>query len=227
MKGPTLACPPSRLSGHGNEPPITPNEQIAAFRNEVLAAIPVKDIERLEDVGALAQVRREAEIVALYLARSWHFESPWWADEALRRVFANKLPATQAVETTFVRAADLRLGETAQNMDQFLRQAWKDHAFFLAAAMREAGVSAEEASRQAARWRDEFSNGASTIKASVIERDFPNWAADPLGGKVWCTQLSHEMEGLTSAEKADLIQCNKLRARMLPPCPDGLRGTRR
>lgn len=227
MKGPTLACPSTVLSGHDNEPPITPSEQIAAFRNEILAAIPLEDIERLEEAGALAPVRRDAEIVALYLARFWHFKSPWWADEALRKVYASRLPATKAVEIVHVRAADLRLCDKGQNKGQFLRQAWEDRAFFLAAAMREAGVSAKEASHQSARWRDEFSVGAFTAKASTIEKEYPKWADDPLRGKVWCRQLSQEMEGLTAAEKTDLIQCNKLRVGMLPPCPEGLRGERR
>ncbi len=227
MKGPTLAGPSSSLSGHCNEPPITRSEQIAAFRNEIVAAIPEEDIERFEYEEALAVVRRDAEIVALYLARFWHFESPWWADEALRIVFASKLPATKAVETAFVSGADLRLRDKGQNKGQFLRQAWEDRAFFLVAAMREAGVSANEASHQAARWRDEFGVGAFTAKASTIEKEFPKWADDPLRGKVWCGQLSQETEGLTPAQKADLIQANKLRARILPPCPDGLRGNRR
>jgi len=227
MKGPTLACLSTGLSGHDNEPPITPSERIAAFRNEILAAIPLEDIERLEEAGALAPVRRDAEIVALYLARFWHFESPWWADEALRKVFASGLFVTKAAGIAHACAADLRLVDKGQNKSQFLRQAWEDRAFFLAAAMREAGSSAKVASRQAARWRDEFSAGGSTVMASTIERDYPNWADDPLRGKVWCRQLSQEMEGLTAAEKADLIQCNKLRVGMLPPCPEGLRGERR
>jgi hypothetical protein len=206
---------------------MTSEQQIEAFKNEIFAAIPFDEIDRLEDLGASASIRREAEVVALYLARSWHFDSPWWADEALRKIFTDGLPVTNAARTAHARAADLRLADKCQNKSVFLRQAWEDRAFFLSATMREAGVSAKEASEQAARWRDEFSAGAFTAKASTIERNYPKWADDPLRGRVWCGQLSQVMEGLTSAEKADLIQCNKLRARMLPPCPEGLRGNRR
>lgn len=227
MKGPTLGYPSSGFSGYNHGPPISPAEQIAAFKTEILAEIPLEEIERLEDVGAWHPVMRDAEIVALYLARFWHFDSPWWADEALRKVFASRFPLTKAAEIAHVRAADLRLGEGGQNKGQFLRQAWEDRAFFFSAAMRESSVSAKVASQQAARWRDEFSSGAFAAKASTIERNYPKWADDPLRGRVWCGQLSQVMEGLTSAEKADLMQCNKLRARMLPPCPEGLRGNRR
>lgn len=227
MRGPTLSCSSIVLSGHDDEPTTPPEDQIAAFRDEILAAIPVKEVERLEEVGALPRARRDAEIVGLYLARFWRFESPWWSDEALRKIFSDKLPVTKAAELAHARAADLRIANKGQNKGDFLRQAWDDHTFFQVAAMREAGLSAKEASQQAARWRDEFSDGAVTVKASTIELGYPRWAADPLRGKVWCGQLSREMAGLTAAEKTDLIQCNNLRAAILPPCPEGLRGERR
>ncbi|MBW6419569.1 hypothetical protein [Celeribacter sp. PS-C1] len=108
-----------------------------------------------------------------------------------------------------------------------MRQRWEDYAFFQVAAMRIAGISATEASEHTARWRDEFSIGESTVKASTIEKGYTAWVSDPLRGKVWWTQLSREMEGLTAKEKISLIQANKLRAEMLPPSPKGLKGVRR
>ena len=227
MKGPLLSCPSSVLAGPDDEPASTPEEQIATFKKEILAAIPVERFEYLEDTGALLPASTSAEIVALYLARFGHFKSPWWADEALRKLFRDRLPVTKALEIAHARAADLRIANDGQHKSQYLRQVWEDQALFLVATMREAGVSVTEASRQAARWRDEIGAGAITVQASTNEKAYPGWVADPLRGKVWCKQLSQEMERLASAEKADLLQANRLRARMLPPCPVGLRGNRR
>ncbi len=227
MKGPTLSSRSDILPGKNTESELTPEERIAAFSDEILSAIPVEEFERLEDRGNWKAARARAEIAALYLARFWHYESPWWGDEALRMIFAEGLPVTKAVGVTHARAADLRLADKGQKKTVFLRQQWEDRAFFQVAAMRAAGVSAREASHQAARWRDELSNGDSTVMASTIQKGYPKWAAGPLRGMVWCSQLSREMRGLSPSQKLNLIQCNKLRAVMLPPCPEGLVGERR
>lgn len=238
MKGPTLSSRSDILTGEDTEPDTTPEVMIAECAEEILAAIRWEDYEpsaapettplspqktlrnRLTDL-------RNTEIVALYLARCGYFECPWWADEALRKIFEDRLPVTKAAETVHAYAADLRLAGKGQKKRSFLRQKWEDHAFFQVATMRAASVSATEASEHAARWLDEFSAGDFTLSASTIEKEYPKWASDPLGGQVWCRQLSWETAGLTPSKKLDLIQCNKLRTEMLPPLPRGLKGTRR
>jgi len=192
-----------------------------------LAQISLEEIEHLENVGALAGVRMGAEIAALYLARSWHFSSPWWVDAALRKIFDDKLPITKATALAHANAMDMRITEKGQNKREFLRQQWDDQTYFQVAAMRAAGASAKEASRHAARWRDENTGGDFTAMASSIEKDFPRWAKDSLRGKVWCDQLSQRMERLTHSEKLDLIQGNMLRAAILPSLAYGLQGERR
>ncbi len=83
MKGPTISCSSAVLSRHDDEPPLPPEEQIAALSGQILAQISLEEIEHLENIGAFAGVRMGAEITALYLARSWHYRSPWWADVRL------------------------------------------------------------------------------------------------------------------------------------------------
>jgi hypothetical protein len=227
MKGPTLRLPSGRDWGASIKPQVLPEEMIAAFTGEILDAIPLAEIESHEDTCSWGEVKRCAEIVALYLARFHHFQSPWWADEAMRKVFSDRLPLTKAAEIAHTQAADLRLADKGQDKPTFLRQGWEDHTFFQVAAMRATGVSAKEASQHAARWRDEFSDGDASIKASSIEKGYSDWASDPLRGKVWCSQLLQEMAGLTPSQKLDLIQCNSLRADMLPPCSKWLIGVRR
>jgi hypothetical protein len=227
MRVPTLSCSSAVLSGHDDEPPLLPEEQIAAFSSQMLALIPLEEIEHLKNGGTLEGVRMGAKIAALYLARSLHFRSPWWADAALRKIFDEKLPVTKATATAHANAMDLRLTEKGQSKSEFLRQHWDDQTYFQVAAMRGAGVSAKEASRHAARWRDETTGGDFTSMASTVEKEFPRWAKGSLRGKVWCDQLSQRMERLTPSEKLDLIQSNKLRAAMLPLLPYGLHGERR
>lgn len=226
MKGPLLSFRSNAIEGPDDEPPTNPEDQIDAFTDEILASITLEEHDRLEARGNLEAVNRSAKIVALYLARFWHFQSPWWADEAMRKVFSDGLTVTRATVIAHEHAAVLRLADEGQNKRDFLRQHWEDHTFFQVATMRTAGVSAKEASQHAARWRDEFSDGGSSVMASTIERGFPAWASDPLRGKVWCRLLSREMSELTASEKSDLIQSNKLRALMLPSCPEGLQGER-
>lgn len=227
MKGPTLRFQSGPDWGANIEPQVLPEEMIAAFTGEILDAIPLAEFESHEDTGSWGEVKRCAEIVALYLARFHHFKSPWWADEALRKIFSDRLPLTKAAEITHNQAADLRLEGKGQSKTAFKRQGWEDHTFFQVAAMRAADVSAREAAEHGARWRDEFSNGEFTINASVVEKNYPVWASNPLRGMIWCDQIAREMAGLTPSQKLDLIQCNKLRAVMLPPCPDGITGERR
>mgnify|MGYP005851197531 CR=1 FL=1 len=226
-KGPTLRCPSGSDWLAEAEPQVLPEEMIAAFTGEILDAIPLAEFESHEGTGSWGEVRRCAEIVSLYLARFGHFKSPWWADEALRKIFTDRLPLTKAAEIAHTRAADLRLAGKGQGKKAFLQQVWEDHAFFQVAAMRAAGVSAREAAEHGARWRDEFSDGSFTVRASSVQKDFPKWASDPLRGKVWCNQLSREFAGLSPSQKEALVDRNKSRATKLSPCPAGLIGQRR
>lgn len=227
MKGPTLHLQPRAEWGANIQPLVSPEEMTAAFTSEILDAIPLAEFESHEGTGSWDEVRRCAEIVALYLVRFHHFKSPWWADEALRRIFTDRLPLTKAAEITHSWAADLRREGKGQGKKTFLQQGWEDHAFFQVAAMRAAGVSAREAAEHGARWRDEFSDGSFTVRASSVQKDFPKWASDPLRGKVWCNQLSREFAGLAPSQKEALVDRNKSRAAKLPPCPAGLIGQRR
>lgn len=226
MRGPSLIWSLS-FSTQDTEPPLSPDDQITLFSDEILAAIPLEDFERLEEAGAIDQFRRDAEIVALYLVRSWHFDSAWWADAGLRKIFDDKLPATKAIALAHANGFALRLSGKGQSKREYLRQYWDDQTFFQVAAMRGAGVSAHEASHQAARWRDEITDGSFTTKASTVEKEYPKWAKSSLRGKVSCDQLSQVMECLTPSEKVDLIQSNALRVALMPPLANGLQGERR
>jgi hypothetical protein len=227
MRGPTLPVSLDFFSVEDTEPVTTPKDLIAELSNDFLMAITDEELERLEAGDGLALFRRNSEIAALYLARSLHFRSPWWADAALQKILDDKLPLTKATALAHATAMDLRLTEKGQSKREFLRQHWDDQTYFQVAAMRGAGVSAKEASRHAARWRDETTGGDFTSMASTVEKEFPRWAKGSLRGKVWCDQLSQRMERLTPSEKLDLIQSNKLRAAMLPSLPYGLHGERR
>jgi hypothetical protein len=233
MRGPTLPVSldffsrEDLFSGEDTEPVTTPEDLIDELSNDFLVAITDEEHERLEAGDGLAPFRRNAEIAALYLARSWRFCSPWWADAALQKIFDDKLPVTKATVIAHANAMDLRLTEKGQSKREFRRQKWDDHTYFQVATMRDAGVSAKEASRHAARWRDENTGSDFTTMASTVEKGFPKWAKGSLRGKVWCDQLSQRMERLTPSEELDLIRSNKLRAARLPSLPYGLHGERR
>lgn len=227
MKGPDLGVASSVLSEVDHEPQTPPDVQIDNFANEILTASPLDEFERHKDNETLETLRQTAEVIALYFARSLHFKSPWWADEALRRLHAENLPTTKTTKTVHAIAANLRLTGDGQTLTQFQRQNWEDRTFFQVAAMRAAEISVEEAAQHSARWRDKSSDGNATVKASTIETGYPKWASDPLLGKVWVGQLLRVMSKLNDAEKINLIQSNKLRAAMLPPLPEGLKGQRR
>ncbi len=227
MKGPTLSFSSSVLSGPDTEPTTAPEEMIAGFTREILSAIPLDEFEWREEYDSWDTIRRAAEIVSLYLARSWRFKSPWWADQAIQKLFTERLPFTKVTENMHSLVANLRLADEGQKKSDFLRQIWEDQSFFQVAAMRAAKIRSDDASQHAARWRDEVSNGEFTVKASVVEKGYPKWASDPFRGKVWRRQLSQMMDGLTEAAKIDLIRSNKLRAEMLPAPPNGLKGERR
>ena len=224
MRGPSLFIPTTWPDESDLE---TPSEMISSFATEILAGLDDDTFERLEIDGSLEPLRLEAEVVALCLARSWHFKSPWWADEALRLLHTKNLPTTKATENAHIFAADLRISGDGQSLKKFQRQHWEDLTYFQVSAMRMAGISAKEASQHGARWRDEFSDGNATVKASKIDKGYPKWASDPLRGKVWVGQLSRVMSKLNDAEKIKLIRKNKSRAAKLPPLPEGLKGERR
>jgi hypothetical protein len=227
MRGPTLPVSLDFFSVEDTEPVTTPKDLIVELSNDFLMAITDEELERLEAGDGLALFRRNSEIAALYLARSLHFRSPWWADAALQKIFDDKLPLIKATATAHANAMDLRLTEKGQSKREFLWQHWNDQTYFQVATMRDAGESAKDASRHAARWRDENTGGDFTLMASTVEKNFPKWAKDSLCGKIWCDQLSQEMKGLSPSQKLDLVQSNMLRAARLPSLAYGLQGERR
>jgi hypothetical protein len=200
MRGPTLPVSLDFFSVEDTEPVTTPKDLIVELSNDFLMAITDEELERLEAGDGLALFRRNSEIAALYLARSLHFCSPWWADAALQKIFDDKLPLIKATATAHANAMDLRLTEKGQSKREFLWQHWNDQTYFQVATMRDAGESAKDASR---------------------------WAKDSLCGKIWCDQLSQEMKGLSPSQKLDLVQSNMLRAARLPSLAYGLQGERR
>lgn len=238
MRGPQFSSSVNVLAAEGGGCLTPPDHMIEAFVDEILSAVPWEayEIEGRPDDLLPRWSRRprrqqydrlNAEIVALYLARSWHFESAWWSDIALTRLFDADLPATKVVSNTHRRASDLRQEGRGQSKHHFLCQFWNDHTFFQVAAMRAGGVSATEASSKLAVWRERFSDGQFTVKASTIQKNFPDWSRDPLGGWIWCQQLDAAMRQLSEPERSGLVCANRLRSVLMPDSPVRLSGERR
>lgn len=227
MKGPSIGVASAVFSELDCEPQTASDEQIDNFINEILTAIPLDELELHKENGTFKTVQQAVQVVALYLARSLHFNSPWWADEALLQLHTNNLPTTKTAKTVFALAVNLRLVGGGQKLDGFERQRLEDVTFHQVAAMRVAGHSAEEAARHGARWRDDFSDGNATVMASTIQKGYPTWASEPLLGKIWVSQLSCLMSKLSNKKAANLIQAHLLLAELRPSLPSGLKGFRR
>lgn len=221
MRWPTLSRQSSALSGCGDEPAMTPEERIAAFKNEILAAIPLEECERLEDERALAAVVRDAEVAALYLARFWHKRNPWWADEALQVVFDAGLPVTKATKVAHSEAMEVRKQRTAHQQGQMLRrfedQKLKDIAFVQIETMRKTGIALSKACGAMAVWLECFSKGSKedreklgiqTVpkrmwKAETLRSQSPRWRDNWLGGKVWADAIRTTYETMDNETRKD------------------------
>ena len=226
MKGPTLGLRSdvmSELDEKRLEPeeklPIHPEEQITAFKNEILAAISLEDCEQQEGEAALALVLPDAEVAALYLARFWHTRNPWWADEALQVVFHTGLPVTKAAKVAHSEAMEVRKQKTTRQQGQMLRrfedQKLKDFAFIQIETMRTTGIALSKACRTMALWLDQFSKGIDKDReklgiqtvpkrmwnSETLRNQSPKWRDAWLGGKVWADAIRTTYEVMDDATR--------------------------
>lgn len=253
MKGPAIGIRSKVLLGQDDDPPLTPEQMITDFKDEILTAISPDKHEPPSNDAVVPSIFREqprnrvsdqrnAEIVALYLGRFWNTKNPWWSDEALQVAFRSSLPVTSSAQVAHTEAMELRgripARQQGQKFRRFNEQRLKDLVFVQIATMKEAGATLVSASEGMAEWLEWFSKGCDADRkkfelppppkrqwtAKTLEREARRWCKDPLKGKLWAEAIAREARDLDEGGREYLRSRLTMRLQAIGPARARLRG---
>lgn len=159
--GPKLSVWSSVLGEIGKK--SSKQEIIQSVCDDYWVVINAETQELWEDQGKIGYWRNEFETIGLYAARFFEEQNPFWADQEISIAFDHKLPPIKTLQNAHALAMEVRLAQKARKAAQqgrrFKRAQLQDLTNFRMAAQIHAGSTIDRASKEAARWADDFSDG--------------------------------------------------------------------